>query len=113
MIPGWPYSLVAALERGGTSWTLPLDAVRLRPDDDLAAVTAAQVRDVVTRLAAAGHWKDGDPDIMVIFDAGYEPDPSGLAAARPPGAGHRTAAAPTGCSACRRRPAEPARSAGR
>ena len=73
MIPGWPYSLVAALERGRTSWTLPLDAVRLRPDDDLAAVTAAQVRDVVTRLAAAGHWKDGDPDIMVIFDAGYEP----------------------------------------
>ena len=27
MIPGWPYSLVAALERGRTSWTLPLDAV--------------------------------------------------------------------------------------
>jgi hypothetical protein len=62
-----------ALERGRTSWTLPLDAVRLRPGDDLAAVTAAQVRDVVMRLAAAGHWKDGDPDIMVFFDAGYEP----------------------------------------
>jgi hypothetical protein len=73
MIPGWPYSWIAALEPGRTSWTLPLDAVRLGPDDDLAAVTAAQVRDVVTRLAAAGHWKDGDPDIMVIFDAGYEP----------------------------------------
>ena len=90
MIPGWPYSLVAALERGRTSWTLPLDAVRLRPDDDLAAVTAAQVRDVVTRLAAAGHWKDGDPDIMVIFDAWYEPA-ARLAAERPPGAGHRPA----------------------
>ena len=63
---------MAALEPGRTSWTLPLDAVRLRPDDDLAAVTAAQVRGVVTRLIAAGHWKDGDPDIMVIFDAGYE-----------------------------------------
>jgi hypothetical protein len=37
------------------------------------AVTAAQVRGVVTRLMAAGHWKPGDPDIMVIFDAGYEP----------------------------------------
>jgi len=73
MIPGWPYSLVAALEPGRSSWTLPLDAVRLGPDDDLAAVTAAQVRDVITRLIAAGHWKDGDPDIMVIFDAGYEP----------------------------------------
>src|SRR5262249_59176885 len=61
MIPGWPYSFVAALEPGRTSWTLPLDAVRLRPGDDLAAVTAAQVRDVVTRLAAAGHWREGDP----------------------------------------------------
>jgi hypothetical protein len=25
MIPGWPYSLVVALEPGRTSWTLPLD----------------------------------------------------------------------------------------
>jgi hypothetical protein len=73
MIPGWPYSWVAALEPGRASWALPLDAVRLGPGDDLAAVTAAQVRDVITRLIAAGHWKGGDPDIMVIFDAGYEP----------------------------------------
>ena len=72
MIPGWPYSWVAALEPGRTSWALPLDAVRLGPDDDLASVTAEQVRDVVTRIIAAGRWKDGDPDIMVIFDAGYE-----------------------------------------
>src|SRR6266516_5903256 len=28
MIPGWPYSVVAALEPGRTSWTAPLDAVR-------------------------------------------------------------------------------------
>jgi DDE superfamily endonuclease len=31
LIPGWPYSFVAALEPGRTSWTLPLDAVRLGP----------------------------------------------------------------------------------
>jgi DDE superfamily endonuclease len=31
MIPGWPYSVVAALEPGRTSWTAPLDAVRLGP----------------------------------------------------------------------------------
>ena len=47
MIPGWPYSVVAALEPGRTSWTLPLDAVRLGPADDEAAVTAAQVREVI------------------------------------------------------------------
>jgi hypothetical protein len=72
MIPGWPYSVVAALEPGRTSWTAVLDAVRLGPDDDEAAVTAAQVRDVVTRLIAAGHWRAGDPAILVIFDAGYD-----------------------------------------
>jgi DDE superfamily endonuclease len=72
MIPGWPYSVVAALEPGRTSWTLPLDAVRLGPDDDETEVTAAQVRDVVTRLAGAGHWRQGDPAILVVFDAGYD-----------------------------------------
>jgi hypothetical protein len=72
MIPGWPYSLVAALEPGRTSWTLPLDAVRLGPAEDATAVTAGQVRDVVARIIAAGHWHDGDPDILVIFDAGYD-----------------------------------------
>jgi DDE superfamily endonuclease len=49
-----------------------LDAVRLGPDDDDIAVTAAQVRDVVTRLIAAGHWRHGDPAILVVFDAGYD-----------------------------------------
>jgi hypothetical protein len=72
MIPGWPYSLVAALEPGRTSWTLPLDAVRLGPADDATEVTAAQVRDVAARLIGAGHWHHGDPDILVVFDSGYE-----------------------------------------
>ena len=73
MIPGWPYSVVAALEPGRTSWTAVLDAVRLGPDDDEAEVTAAQVREVITRLIEAGQWRDGDPPILVIFDAGYDP----------------------------------------
>jgi hypothetical protein len=73
MIPGWPYSVIAALEPGRTSWTAVLDAVRLGPDDDVAEVTAAQVREVVTRLVEAGHWREGDPAILVIFDAGYDP----------------------------------------
>jgi DDE superfamily endonuclease len=54
MIPGWPYSVIAALEPGRTSWTAVLDAVRLGPDDDETEVTAGQVRDVVTRLLEAG-----------------------------------------------------------
>src|SRR5229473_7571018 len=72
LIPGWPYSFVVALEPGRTSWTLPLDAVRLGPADDATEVTAGQVRGVVTRIIAAGHWHDGDPGILVIFDSGYD-----------------------------------------
>ena len=72
MIPGWPYSVIAALEPGRTSWTLPLDAVRLGPADDATEVTARQVREVTQRIIEAGHWHDGDPDILVIFDAGYD-----------------------------------------
>ena len=73
MIPGWPYSVVAALEPGRTSWTAVLDAIRLGPGDDAAEVTAAQVREVITRLIAAGHWRQGDLPILVIVDAGYDP----------------------------------------
>ncbi len=57
-IPGWPYSFVAALESGRTSWTALLDAVRLTPADDATAITAAQLREVVQRLIAAGHGVD-------------------------------------------------------
>jgi hypothetical protein len=72
MIPGWPYSFVAALGPGATSWTAPLDAVRLGPGDDETEVTAAQLREVTGRLERAGHWKPGDPDIIVALDAGYD-----------------------------------------
>jgi len=71
VVPGWPYSFVAALGPGASSWTLPLDAVRLGPDDDDCAVTAAQLREVFARLAAAGQWADGDPAIIIVMDAGY------------------------------------------
>jgi hypothetical protein len=72
MIPGWPYSFVAALETGRTSWTALLDAVRLGPADDATAVTAAQLREVVGRIIDAGHWRQGDPSILIVADAGYD-----------------------------------------
>ena len=71
-IPGWPYQLVAAVESGPTSWTAVLDALRLGPAEDATAVTAAQLRAVVGRLRAAGHWQPGDPPIMIVFDSGYD-----------------------------------------
>ncbi|OIJ85383.1 transposase [Streptomyces sp. MUSC 14] len=72
MIPGWPYSFVAALETGRTSWCQLLDAVRLGPEDDVAEVTAAQVRRVVEDLIDMGRWHIGDRDILIVFDAGYD-----------------------------------------
>jgi hypothetical protein len=71
-IPGWPYSFVAVLEMGATSWTAILDAVRLGPADDATAVTASQLRGVVEWLVAAGQWRAGDPDIVIVTDAGYD-----------------------------------------
>ena len=72
MIPGWPYSIVAALEPGRTSWTALLDAVRLGPCDDATTVTATQLREVIQRLQQAGQHKPGDADILIVFDAGYD-----------------------------------------
>jgi DDE superfamily endonuclease len=60
MVPGWPYSVLVALEPGRTSWTLPLDAVRLGPADEhtfrflkqVLGWTAPRLRDP----AAADRW---------------------------------------------------------
>jgi hypothetical protein len=71
MIPGWPYSFVAALGPGASSWTVLLDAVRVGPADDQTEVTAAQLREVVERLIAAGHRPAGSPPVLIVMDAGY------------------------------------------
>lgn len=54
MVPGWPYSIVAALDAGRTSGTAVLDAVRLEPGAGVAAVTTVQLREVVEQLVAPG-----------------------------------------------------------
>jgi hypothetical protein len=46
--------------------------VRLGQADDATAVTAAQLRAVIERLIAAGHWRPGDPDIVIVAYAGYD-----------------------------------------
>lgn len=72
MIPGWPYSFVAALEPGRTSWTAMLDVVRVGPSDDHTDVAADQLRGVVDALITAGHWRSGDPEIWIVGDSGYD-----------------------------------------
>jgi hypothetical protein len=70
--PGWPYSVICALEAGRSSWTAPLDALRLAPGDDAATVTARQMRELIERLMEAGQWNDDDPDVLIVVDAGYD-----------------------------------------
>ncbi|MFH8477075.1 hypothetical protein, partial [Streptomyces sp. NPDC018000] len=48
---------------------------RLGPVDDATAVTAARLRGVVERLITAGQWRAGDPDIVIVSDAGYDVKP--------------------------------------
>jgi hypothetical protein len=72
MIPGWPYSFVAALEPGRTSWTAILDVLRVRPDDEHTDLAATQLRTVIHALITAGHWQEGDPEIWIIGDSGYD-----------------------------------------
>ncbi|MER7853001.1 NF041680 family putative transposase [Streptomyces bacillaris] len=71
-VPGWPYSVICALEAGRSSWTAPLDALRLAPGDDAATVTAKQMRELVERLITVGQWRNADPEILIVVDAGYD-----------------------------------------
>jgi hypothetical protein len=71
MIPGWCYSVVAALTSGPTSWTAPLDARRLCPGEHLQEVTANQLRGIASRIVALGRWA-GDPPIRIVTDCGYD-----------------------------------------
>ncbi len=72
MIPGWPYSFVAARQAGSTSWTAILDTIRLEPGANLVTVTTAQLHAMINRLIDAGQWKADDPEALVVLDAGYD-----------------------------------------
>jgi hypothetical protein len=61
VVAGWPYSFVAALGPGSSSWVVLLDAVRIGPDDDETELAAGQLREVAGRLVAAGALGAGRP----------------------------------------------------
>src|SRR5207248_11209327 len=84
MIPGWPYSFVAALEPGRTSWTALLDVLRVRPCDDHTDLAATQLRTLIETLVAAGHSHEGDPTTWIIGDSGYDRPRLALPLADPP-----------------------------
>jgi hypothetical protein len=71
-IPGWPYSVAAALGTGRSSWTAPLDIRRLAPQEDPTEATAAQIRELHARLTAVGQLPPEDPPLLVVLDSGYD-----------------------------------------
>lgn len=92
-VPGRPYSIVCALEPGRSSWTAPLDAVRLAPGDEL-----------IERLITAGQWRAGEPAasagtsatstrrraVRPVHRNPPTPDPAGQQGARTAGPPHDT-----------------------
>lgn len=84
MVPGWPYSIGVALETGRSSWTAPLDAVRLAPGDDAATVTVSVTTAAISVCRGAGRtvWRSaartGDrfrmPPGQLLLVIGTPPD---------------------------------------
>ena len=71
-IPGWPYSVAAALGPGRTCWTAPLDVRGIGTQEDVTEATAIQIRDLIERLIAAGQWVPTHPPVLIVLDAGYD-----------------------------------------
>lgn len=67
IVAGWAYQLVAGLSFERDSWVTPLDARRVRPEEDANDVAVEQVRDLLGRLP-----RQSAPPLFV-FDAGYDP----------------------------------------
>jgi hypothetical protein len=54
ILAGWAYQFVAQLGFARESWTAPVDAERLRPEEDANVVAAGQVKGLLGRLGREG-----------------------------------------------------------
>jgi hypothetical protein len=66
IVAGWAYSWVTQLGTERSSWTAPVDAVRLAPGERAEAVAIRQVTALAPQLASG-------PVPLFVFDAGYSP----------------------------------------
>src|SRR5881394_2881351 len=71
-LPGWSYSILVGIGWGTSSWVDPAEARRLLPTDDHTEVTLAQIRGLLTDLAATGKQAQGAAAPLVILDAGND-----------------------------------------
>ncbi len=68
IVAGWAYQLVAGLSFERDSWVAPMDARRVRPEEDANEVAVAQVKDLLRRPSGT---RGAVP--LFVFDAGYDP----------------------------------------
>jgi hypothetical protein len=67
IVAGWSYQWITQLDWAMDSWTAPVDAARIAPQDNASSATIAQIRRLVDLLPA-------DADVPTfVFDAGYDP----------------------------------------
>ncbi len=67
IVAGWAYQFVAQLNFIRESWTAPVDARRVRPEQEANAVATEQIEELLGRSSMV----DGVP--LFVFDAGYDP----------------------------------------
>jgi|SRR5829696_1468869 hypothetical protein len=67
IVAGWAYQLVAQLGFFRNSWVAPVDARRIKPDEDTSEVAVEQTRALVNGLPQ----HSAAP--LFVFDAGYDP----------------------------------------
>jgi hypothetical protein len=67
IVAGWAYQWIAQIGFARESWVAPMDARRVRPNENANEVAAGQVKTLLGRLPERG----GVP--LFVFDAGYDP----------------------------------------
>jgi DDE superfamily endonuclease len=75
VVAGWCYQKIAQLSFDRDSWTWPVDARRISPQQDAAAATVAQVQEAAARLGRTG---PAGPVPLFVFDAASSYDPATL-----------------------------------
>jgi hypothetical protein len=78
IVAGWSYQWISQLDFSADSWTAPLDARRIRPEEDTTTATIGQIKELSARLGTTTTVP------LFVFDAGYDPIAltEGLAATR-------------------------------
>jgi len=67
IVAGWAYQFVAQLNFVRESWTAPVDARRVSPEQEANAVATEQIEELLGRSSLV----EGIP--LFVFDAGYDP----------------------------------------